>query len=1098
MVTLLLGRAGSGKTNRIFAKISERVAAGQGGTVLLVPEQYSHEAERELCRAAGDRLSAFAEVLSFSGLARKVFAECGGARKSMDAGGRILCMAAAMEQAAPALKLYGHARRDARMLPALLHAVDELKNAGLDGESLQQTAMQTDGALRDKLTDLALVTEAFNAVQAQSGADAADVLTRLAELIGDAPSVKGCFFVDGFSDFTALEQEVLHQIIAAGAELTVALGVSDDGEEELASALPEKTARWIERVCAEEGVQCTREWMNGAEDDGVLPFFCAHLFDFSRPEAPENKGELSLVSAATVWEECELAAAKMRQLAMRGCRWRDMAVAVRGFDDYRAALEAACAMYGVPVFLSGRGDILRKSLPLAISSALEAVTHGYEYEAMFSYLKTGLAGIEPAELDELENYVILWNIRGAMWQRDFTMHPEGYNHPSDENSTAQLAALNALRVRIIEPLQRLEQAGRMAATAEQQAAALAQFLENIALAQTLERRGEALAAAGEDALAMEYSQLWELICAALEQFAAVLGDSELSAENFAALWSLMLGQYDVGVIPVSLDRVQAGEMDKMRRRHIRHLFVLGAAEGRLPAPDAGAGLFSPEERVALKEMDVALSDAEEDLCREFGCIYNCLALPSDSLTLSWARTDAEGGEARPSVVVQRAKTLFGMEEERGDIAKARMSAPQSARMLAVMAAAGDSSPEAIAARAVLEKNGQAEEIERLGAAASRPRGSLSPEAVRAIYGKKPALSASRAEKFNACRFGYFLQYGLKAKPRQQAVFDPRDYGTFMHEVLKNVAAEVRERGGFGKVSRAEVEDMAERYVARYVSEKLNDFAEKTPRFVYLFSRLRRTVRKVCAELWEELSVSDFEPLAMELDLRGEGIVSDDGELRLSGQIDRVDGWLHDGALYLRITDYKTGKKSFSLSDLCRGMDMQMLLYLFTLTKNGGDYFGGAELRPAGILYSPARTELVSADGDVDDAELADKSAGSRKRSGLVLDDPAVIEAMEHGAVKRFIPVKFNKNGSLSEENIASAERFGALERYIEKTLKSLAESLRAGSVEADPWFKNARDNACALCDYRDACLFDEEKDCRRPVTHLKTAEAWEKIEHGEV
>jgi len=1099
VVRLILGGAGSGKTNRIFADIAARVASKQTGTVLLVPEQYSHEAERELCRVAGDSLSACAEVLSFSGLARKVFAECGGARRAMDAGGRILCMAAAMEPIGASLRVYKRSHRDVRMLSELLRTVDELKAAGLDGDSLQQLAEQTDGLLKDKLCDLALVTEAFNTVQAQSGADASDTLALLAELIADAPSVKGRFYVDGFTDFTAREQDVLRSVIAAGADIDFALGVGED-EDDPASALTAKTARWIEHVCREEGVRCEREWMVSYDAEGPLGFLCAHLFDFSAPEAPAVNGELELISASAIWEECELAAAKLRRLAMDGCRWRDMAVAVRGFGDYRAALEAACAMYEVPLFLAGRGDILQKSLPMALSCAMEAVNRGYEYEAMFGYLKTGLAGFSFEELDELENYVILWNIRGTMWQRDFTMHPEGYNHRPDEASTELLARLNALRARIIGPLQKLEQSGKLASTAAGQAAALASFLDDIGLAETLEQRAEALAEQGEDALAMEYSQLWELICSALEQFYAVLGDTAMDAERFRSLWELMLSQYDIGLIPVSLDRVQAGEMDRMRRRHIKHLLVLGASDGRLPAPDESGGLLSAEERTQLREMDISLSDSEEDLCREFGRICSCLSLPSDSLTIFRSRSDPDGAETRPSLIIQRAEALFGITEKNGSITEARMLSPQGLRMLAVGAATGDCTPEAVAAGDVLKLEGRGEEIDALASAAEQSRGRLSPEAVRAIYGKKAAMSASRAEKFNACRFGYFLQYGLRAKPRQKALFDPRDYGTFLHDVLKNIATEAQERGGFHAVTREEIEAMADKYVERYVHEELNDFAEKTPRFIYLFSRLRRTVRKVCGDMWDELSNSDFVPLAMELDLRAEGVLTHDeqSDIVLSGQVDRVDGWLHDGALYLRITDYKTGRKSFSLSDVCRGMDMQMLLYLFTLTKRGSAHFGGRELRPAGILYSPARTELVSADEEVDDTTLEELGAKSKRRSGLVLNDPEVIEAMEHGEQKRFIPVKFSKSGAMSEDNVASAERFGALERYIEKTLQSLAEALRTGSVEADPWFKSARDNACALCDYRDACLFDEQKDCRRPVTRLKTAEAWEKIEHGEI
>ncbi len=1097
MVRLILGRAGSGKTARVFEEIAADTARHRGGMILLVPEQYSHEAERELCAAAGDGLSACAEVLSFTGLARKVFAQCGGARPAMDGGGRMLCMASAMDAVGGTLKVYGRGRREPRLLAELLRAVDELKNAGITPQTLSEAASRAQGALADKLSDLALLSEAFSALQARSGADSADALETLAALIGDSLTVKGRFYVDGFSDFTCLEQQVLSAIIAAGAELTLCLTCGQEEDDEL-FALPRRTARWLADCAREHGQAVQTEWMETAEE-GPIAFLANRLFRFGREEAPENGGAVELVTAGSAAEECELAAARMRALARQGCRWRDMAVAVRGFEDYRCALESVCERYGVPLFMSGRSDILQKSLPLAIASVLEAVERGYEYEAMFSYLKTGLAGFAPEELDLLENYVILWGIRGNLWARPFTQHPEGYNREATEASEALLARLNEQRAAIIGPLKALERAGKEAATAAGQAQALAEFLLEIRLPEQLEARAAALEARDMPEMAAEYGRLWDIVCTALEQFAAVLGDMPMEQGLFAALFSLMLGQYDVNVIPVSLDRVQAGEMDKMRRRHIRHLLVLGATDERLPAPTEAGGIFSPEEREELGGMGFALGSAEEDLSREFGRIYNCLSLPSETLYISRSLTDAEGGESRPSMIVERARALLGLTERRGDLAEARLQAEAPARDLAVMAAAGDTSPQARAALACFIQKGEGEAMARLARTARQDRSALSPEAVQAIYGKKPSLSATRAEKFNACRFGYFMQYGLKARPRQPALFDPRDYGSFLHEVLELVAREAMERGGFKALSRGDIEALADKYMEDYIHRRLNDFAEKSPRFVYLFKRLRRTVRQVAADMWEELSRSDFVPLEIELDLAAEGVLSpeEDGDMRLNGRVDRVDGWVKDDVLYLRVTDYKTGVKKFSLSDLCRGMDMQMLLYLFTLQKRGQEHFRAEKILPVGVLYAPARTTLTAADCELTEEELSALRRSDTRRSGLVLQDDEVLEAMEHGPEKRFLPVRMGKNGP-GGDALVSLERFGALSRYIDKTLKELAAELRAGSVEADPWFKNARDNACAYCDMKDACLFDEGCDRRRPVTNLKAAEAWERIENAQV
>ena len=1099
MVRTILGRAGAGKTALVFREIAGYVSQGRGDLVLLVPEQYSHEAERELCAAAGDGLSRYGEVLSFTGLARKVFSQVGGARPALDGGGRVLCMAVAVRAVGDRLQVYRQSRKDVRLLDSLARAVEELKNAGAGPEALLAAAGETEGLLADKLRDLSLLLEAYGAVQQRGGADGADRLAALADLIGDSPAVKGTFYVDGFSDFTALEKNVLRQIIRAGADLTVCLTCDRAGGG--AFALPAATARWLRSVAEEYGAAYAEQWVERPES-GPIAFLCDHLFDFSDDPAPENGGAVTAVYAADIAEECELAAARMAALARSGCRWRDMAVAARGFGDYRTALESACVRYGVPLFLSGRGDMLQKSVPLAVASALETVNRGYEYEAVFGYLKTGLSPLTLEQVDQLENYAVTWGIRGGGWDRDWTMHPDGYNRTMDERAAERLKALNAMRRAAIGPLKALERRGRAASTAVEQAAALADFFGDIRLAERLRDRTAELAAEGRYETAAECSRLWETVCAALEQFAAALGDMAMDSEEFQGLFTLMLSKYDVSVIPVSLDRVGAGDIDGMRRRHIKHLLLLGAADGRLPAPEEGGGVFTAEERETLSALGLAMGGPEEDVSRELGRIYSCLTLPSESLYMSWPVTDSEGGEGRPSLVVDRARTLLGAEPVRGDILNARTYGAAPAFALALQGQAGDDEPVCLAAREHFVRTGREADLVRLADAARAAQGSLGPESVRALYGPAPVLTATRAEKFADCRFGYFLQYGLKARPRQRAVFDPRDYGTFMHYVLENVAREAMEQGGFAAVDEAQIGALADKYVDKYIEEEMHGFADKTARFAYLFRRLRTTVRQVTADMWRELRESKFQPLDLELDLGAQGVLEPGGpeDTPLTGRADRVDGWVHDGTLYLRITDYKTGVKKFDLADVCQGLNMQMLLYLFALEKRGGKYFGAEHIRPAGVLYSPARFDVVNADSDVTEEELAALRKNTARRSGLVLDDAAVIEAMEPGEDKRFLPVKLTKAGGwtkASQASLASLEQFGALSRYIDATLSELAGHLRSGSVTADPWYKTARDNACTFCDYRQACLFDQSSDGWRLRMKLSPEEAWRRIEgHG--
>ena len=261
MLHLLYGPAASGKTDLLMGRIRAAVAARTPGQVLLVPEQYSHEAERALCAACGDSLSLYAEVLSFTGLARRVAAETGaGDAPLLDQGGRLLCMALALDQVAPRLRLFGAAARRAQMQQTLLGAVDELKTACVTPDALEQTAARCPGYLGDKLRDLALVLAAYDAVTAQGHADPTDRLTHLAERIPESTlGHTGQFYLDGFTDYTRQELAVVRALLTAGADVTVCLTLDalTDGNEIFGTA--RHTARVLLDMADDCGVQSTVE-----------------------------------------------------------------------------------------------------------------------------------------------------------------------------------------------------------------------------------------------------------------------------------------------------------------------------------------------------------------------------------------------------------------------------------------------------------------------------------------------------------------------------------------------------------------------------------------------------------------------------------------------------------------------------------------------------------------------------------------------------------------------------------------------------------------------------------------------------------------------
>ncbi len=1107
MLKLILGTAGSGKTSIITNEIRKKVNAEEGGNFFIVPEQYSFEAERELCSVCGDSLSLYAEVLSFSRLAVRVSQETGtGGRVSLDKGGRLLCMSLAMSQISSRLKLYSSAKNKAELQASLLQTVSELKAACVGVNDLNKAALSAETGLSDKLYDLALCMETFDAIMAQGHADPTDRLMRLAETIAQSSvGSGGDIYIDGFTDFTGAEMQVIKALLKKRAELTVCLtcdGIYGDSEHFEPSR---RAANALIRMAKEQEIE-TEIISPEAENlkAASLTFFEEKLYSYTSEVRENEDSSIRVIRADSIRAECEMAAALCLDFVRNPeCRFRDIAVSARGFDSYSAALDEAFRLYDVPLFTARRSSILQKPAPALIASAFEIIHGGWDSDAVLTYLKTGLTGISQEDRDLLENYVTLWNIRGSMWTRNkpWTLHPDGFGLEYDDDSRKLLNKIDSLRRTLAAPLIALDEKGKTAQTALEQVKVLSDFLSAINLPETLENKASELENAGRELLSTEYVQLWDIILKSLEQTAAILGSTAMAQEEFSKLFLQTLSQYDVSAIPVSADSVSAGDMDRMRRRHIKHLIVLGASDDRLPNVQTGTGLLSNDERDELIELGISLGGGTDELSRELCLVYNCITLPSETLTLSYCAFDGSGAKVRPSFLIIRAKLLFNLNEEVLDLSKTRLSAPSPAFLLAANALCGGDESARLALAYFSATDEGHQRLMSLSQRTTLDRGKLSDRAVKALYGEKLKLSPSRTDAYSACRFSYFLKYRLKLSESECAGFEAPELGTFMHYVLDNVAGEIAKGAGFKNTPPETADSLVDKYTDLYISEKLNNFEDKSPRFVYLFNRLRPSVHRITADVCRELSKSDFVPLDFELSFMGDGGLSpvrlSDGknEMFIHGIADRVDGYLHGGKLYLRIIDYKTGMKSFSLSDVWYGWGLQMLLYLFALETEGQARYG-KEIVPAGVLYIPAKDTLISANGDLTDEELNKLKAKNLKRSGLILDDIEIISAMENSENPEYIPVNFKKDGSISTDSLAAPEQFAALHEHVNRRLLELCENLKDGNIEASPYYRGETENACIYCPYGSVCRFDETRDTRRYLSKLGPEEFWSRLEDG--
>lgn len=1091
MLTIWIGRAGSGKSARVLETMGrERERRSQ---LLLVPEHTSHEAELDLCRACGPTASRNAEVLTFQSLATRVLSETGGlAEVTLDNGGKLLTMRRCLQELHSNLKVFGRPSQRAAFLHQLTTLADEFYAYQIAPETLYRHVADMEGAMGDKLRDVALIFAAYDARLRNGETDVRSRVQKLRDSLPQSHYLDGKdLYLDGFSFFNKQEESVLALALRRCHSVTVTL-LGDRSGQLFQNAAAQKER--LVRMAREAGVECRLAYLS-RQEDSPLGHLERHCFGSDAVWEGETDA-VALYQAATAYTEVEYVSARIRRLAAQGYRYRDIAVASRSMDIYGPLLESVFRRDGIPAYISRRSDILEKPVMTLLLSAVDAVTGGFEYEDMFRYLKTGMTGVTAAECDLLENYVIRWDIRGNMWLRDvpWTLNPDGYGLDMTEERAARLEEINRIREKVRGPLSALADGLKRRPAARDKARTLYEFAAAAGVPDALREKADALLSAGQVQLAEEYAQLWQIFCDVLDQFVEILGDTELDGEEFARLLRLVLTQYSVGTIPATLDQVKVSEITRNDRHRVRVLFLLGANDHLLPKIEKDGGVLDSDDRQALAQRDIPLSDATFDaLDNELQNIYACLAQPTEQLHISWPVTDVTGAELRPSFVVERVRLLFPKLKVQREDGAYRMTLPATA-----LCAAGEN--EALR-RYFQEQPRYAAALAAMARARWMEWGRLSPEAVQSLYGRFIAMSASRIDRVKSCHFGYFMEYGLRARERKKAGFEAPEVGTFLHYLLENVNREVKEQGGYGQVDDEALRHMVKRYVERYAATQIQEYQNKSARFRYLFSRLRETAYTIILNIAREMRQSDFQPVEFELSFGGRDghlpaiTVREGGaSLSVSGKVDRVDGWLHDGKLYLRVVDYKTGKKSFDLTDIRYGLGIQMLLYLFTLEREGQAYFG-YPIVPCGVLYQPARSVILRQDRNISDEKLKAALESELRRTGLVLGEPEVLRAMEHSALETpcYLPISVKKDGTLSGD-IATAAQLGHLGRYVDRLLHQIAGEIARGNIDADPYARGPQDSACTYCAFASACYFDESRDKRRQMHKTDSGEFWAMLE----
>lgn len=1075
MLTLILGQDWKANKSDIMRRISERVHLGQGNNILIVPELISYETERMLCECAGNTASRYAQVLSFTRLASRVADSVGhGAPACMDGGGRVVAMASAARQLHSKLKAYASVETKPEFLTGMLDAVDEFKRCCITPKDLSIAAEQSQGSLAQKLEELSLLLEAYDGICKLGKRDPRDQMDWVLEQLIDSDFAQNhTFFIDGFPDFTEQHMAIISHLIQYAPNVVVSMHCDCVRSEALAFEKPGKTAYDIVQEAKRHGT----------------PYEIIHVAPQEYPTNPvwmtifqgamdSCKVPLRVHQMKSVHEECVAAADYILDLVENGARFRDIRLVCPDLAGYKSAVDLVFRRCNIPIYLSGKEDILTKSVVHTVLSALDAVISGFEQKSVLTYLKSALSPLSLSQCDAIENYAYIWGVSGKQWHQNWDKHPDGLSGTWTPQVEQSLYSMNEARVLAISPLKTMSDALHSAVSLRDLVKVIYDFLDRIQMAQRLEAMASQMRVKGAHRDGQIMNQLWEILLSALNQLEDVLGNTTWDLDTFTKLLKLLLSQYDVGTIPAVLDAVSMGDVSTMRCQSADHLIVLGALEGNLPKFGTSSGVLTDQERTALRKLGVPLSGGAMDgLQVEFSEIAATFCGAKRSILVTCPA-------GQPSFVFKRLSQMNGNNcQEPLFLGSARVDTLEAGALLLRNKDLASAC-----------KLGLTESYRNVENTQNRSLGTVPADGIKSLYGQTLHWSATQIDRLANCRLRYFFEYGLRVRERKVAKIDPAEFGSYVHAVLEDVVRNVMALGGFHLVDFETVVSLAEKATNNYVKEHFQNLDSK--RISYLFKRNGRELHLVLREVWEELRQSEFAPVDVELQFGGDSdmhpitVTGKNMQAQLGGFVDRVDAWQNDGKTYFRVVDYKTGRKNFDYCDVLNGIGLQMLLYLFALEESG-QMLLGENRRPAGVQYFPARAPIISISGEESDEEVAQERSSAWKRKGLLLNDEDVLMAMEAEEPFTRLSCKRGSDGSFIGD-VADKEQLKQLKAYIYQTLQNMLDDLADGNITPNPYTRGTDNDACHYCPYQAVCA-QMEIDGRRNFRTVKADRFWEDV-----
>ena len=1138
----IMGNSGSGKSHFLYQKvIEESKKHPDQNYMVIVPEQFTMQTQKDLVMLHPDKGIMNIDVLSFRRLAHRIFEEVGADHRIVltETGKNLMLRKVAIEQQGK-LQVLGQRMNKPGYISEVKSVLSELMQYEITDFELQEMIrfVENRPLLHAKLKDIQILYNAFLEYQREKFMKPEELLDVLCSVAGRSQLLRGSVLaLDGFAGFTPAQLKVLEELLSICANIWITVTI--DGRENIYGEIQEHELFAPSKKLIKSVSEAARR-RSSIDEPVILGKDCLPRFSGKRElchleqnlfrkkysvyrykeESQKNPAAKSQEDAQLSFHTCINPAEEVHFAARTICRlvrdenlrYRDIAVITGNMSAYGHYVKKIFPMYEIPAFLDETRHILLNPCLEFVRGALQAVQDDLSYETVFRLLRTGMTGISMEAVDRLENYVLAAGIRGrSKWGKEWTYLP-GRMTPEELQQCNEYRAQAAERM-----LPFAEKMSRKEQPLLYYAQTLFELLEDCGIQQQLKDRELMLLQEGAREEAREYAQIYSILIALLDEMVELLGDEVVSLREFAEILDAGFDDASVGIIPPGIDQVQVGDIERSRLAHIKVLFFLGLNDGWVPARGDGGGIVSDMEREVLGQTGIELAPSvrENSYIQRF-YLYQNLTKPSQRLYLSWCASSGDGSAMRPSYLAALLQKMFPqipvISEKLSGTDIYQITSKKNGLLYLTKGLhdlrSGEEDPAWMElSRSYLQDEEYSDRVRTLVQAAflRGMKGRLSYQTSKELYGEVMVNSVTRLEQFAACAFAHFAMYGLHLSERELYGVKAADLGIIFHRALELFSRRLQaQKIAWNEISQEEQARLIDECVEEISAEYGDGILHGSAREEYTITRIKRILRRTVWTLHRQLLAGEFKPVGFEVSFAEAGNLESvnvrfgkNGRIRLQGRIDRVDTADTSDCVYVKIVDYKSGNTKFDPVSLYYGLQLQLVVYLNAALEMERRLHADKKVVPAGIFYYHLDDPVLDKAAEDSPEKIQEKLLKKLRPDGVLNGDMTVLRLLDReiGADSLVIPAGLKKDGSIkAASSIVSTEQFEQVSKFASYKMKRMAKEIADGVIAAEP-FADRQHTACDYCIYSDVCGFDRKIPgmSQKRMMDVSKKEIWEKI-----